>query len=372
MNEIRKTCLRTSNTAIKRLLRNFLFAVLVSALAALAGAPAQAANKVQVCHIPPGNPENVHTITVSENALPAHLAHGDLAGTCNANADVLCDDGNACTIDAMDEQTETCLADHPPVDCDDGLLCTSDSCDPTNGCQTAPIICNDGDNCTVDACNPTDGQCTGTPIECGPLGVCIAATGACDFPCDGITCDPIDQCHESGECVLPGDCVDGTPVADGTECDDGDANTSEDQCNSGVCMGDPAPPEPLPCPDSVQLTLIQEFISTKPEGEPDFSDCGTIESINLQRFSVSYNFCPDNDPCPLGGWSIDGQCHTGLFNGGPGCAFMAGHFEPAVDPMGQPIDIFFDISVPIPAAALDSCNAGIIELGRSLGLTCWP
>jgi hypothetical protein len=38
--------------------------------------------KVTICHIPPGNPDNAHTITVSENAVPAHLAHGDTLGEC--------------------------------------------------------------------------------------------------------------------------------------------------------------------------------------------------------------------------------------------------------------------------------------------------
>ena len=38
--------------------------------------------KVEICHIPPGNPDNFHTITISENAFAAHLAHGDLSGAC--------------------------------------------------------------------------------------------------------------------------------------------------------------------------------------------------------------------------------------------------------------------------------------------------
>ena len=33
--------------------------------------------KVLICHIPPGNPNNAHTIEVSANAVEAHLAHGD-------------------------------------------------------------------------------------------------------------------------------------------------------------------------------------------------------------------------------------------------------------------------------------------------------
>jgi|SRR5918998_435598 hypothetical protein len=38
--------------------------------------------KVTICHIPPGNPDNAHTIRVSENAVDAHLAHGDTLGKC--------------------------------------------------------------------------------------------------------------------------------------------------------------------------------------------------------------------------------------------------------------------------------------------------
>ena len=35
------------------------------------------AGKVDVCHIPPGNPENAHVINISNNAYDAHVAHGD-------------------------------------------------------------------------------------------------------------------------------------------------------------------------------------------------------------------------------------------------------------------------------------------------------
>ncbi|HLP51394.1 MAG TPA: T9SS type A sorting domain-containing protein [Chitinophagales bacterium] len=40
--------------------------------------------KVLICHIPPGNPANSHTLSVSANAIPAHLAHGDVLGACGA------------------------------------------------------------------------------------------------------------------------------------------------------------------------------------------------------------------------------------------------------------------------------------------------
>ncbi len=40
------------------------------------------AKKTTVCHIPPGNPANEHTICVGNAAVPAHLAHGDQLGSC--------------------------------------------------------------------------------------------------------------------------------------------------------------------------------------------------------------------------------------------------------------------------------------------------
>jgi hypothetical protein len=39
--------------------------------------------KITICHIPPGNPENAHTIEISESAWPAHRDnHGDYMGEC--------------------------------------------------------------------------------------------------------------------------------------------------------------------------------------------------------------------------------------------------------------------------------------------------
>ena len=61
-------------------------ALSMTLLAAVAASqPANAgADKVTVCHIPPGNPENAHTIVVGPTAVPAHLAHGDTLGECGS------------------------------------------------------------------------------------------------------------------------------------------------------------------------------------------------------------------------------------------------------------------------------------------------
>jgi len=39
--------------------------------------------KILVCHAPPGNPGNAHTISVGMSSWPAHQGHGDSQGACN-------------------------------------------------------------------------------------------------------------------------------------------------------------------------------------------------------------------------------------------------------------------------------------------------
>jgi len=41
--------------------------------------------KSLVCHIPPGNPDNAHTIWISNKAVARHIAHGDHVGRCTAD-----------------------------------------------------------------------------------------------------------------------------------------------------------------------------------------------------------------------------------------------------------------------------------------------
>ena len=43
--------------------------------------------KVEICHVPPGNPGNAHTICVNESAVADHLAHGCSLGSCDEQGD---------------------------------------------------------------------------------------------------------------------------------------------------------------------------------------------------------------------------------------------------------------------------------------------
>jgi prepilin-type N-terminal cleavage/methylation domain-containing protein len=43
----------------------------------------EANGKVQICHLPPGNPQNSQDMEVAPAAVPAHMAHGDWLGLCS-------------------------------------------------------------------------------------------------------------------------------------------------------------------------------------------------------------------------------------------------------------------------------------------------
>jgi len=193
----------------------------------LGSSAAWAGPKVEVCHVPPGNPANFHTITVSEKAFSAHLAHGDLAGACNQMCATLCDDGNACTIDDTgDCEQNGCPASPVAVSCDDGNVCTSDSCEPTQGCMNTPeqgLACDDEMTCTAgDTCND-QGACVGTQVpncctledasECSQnlcdQASCNTLTNECEN--DPVSCTPSDLCHVSVCDAGDGTCAE-TPV----------------------------------------------------------------------------------------------------------------------------------------------------------------
>ena len=85
--------------------------------------------RVEVCHIPPGNTGNAHAITIAESAVPAHLAHGDYLGACEGpDDDATDDDGD----DSGDQD------DGPTADIDnDGIGDAADLCAATPEGETA-------------------------------------------------------------------------------------------------------------------------------------------------------------------------------------------------------------------------------------------
>lgn len=56
--------------------------------------------QIQICHIPPKNPQGAATMSIPETDWPSHQAHGDVKGPCSASTVTGCLNGNQMTVSA--------------------------------------------------------------------------------------------------------------------------------------------------------------------------------------------------------------------------------------------------------------------------------
>jgi len=147
--------------------------VLAFASAALAGGA-----KVEVCHIPPDDPDNYHTIKVGVKAAQAHLGHGDLLKPCDTHAEIVCNDNDACTIDAFNKNGVCNNSEEVQCDNPENLCQVNHRCHPVDGCLYDEVICNASDPCiAASICDPNDGECVTTDATCAENEVCEPGIG---------------------------------------------------------------------------------------------------------------------------------------------------------------------------------------------------
>jgi len=215
------------------------FVAILSAPAAVFAGPNNPGEKpaeVSICHVPPGNPANAHTITVGSAAVESHLTHGDILGVCA----LLCRaDGAGC-------------GDH--AECCSGF-CSAGICETPCGLDGSE--CGDSDDCCSGLCG--DGICT-TPCS-GDGAACGANADCCSGTCENGTCAA--ACGEaSSACGVGNDCCSGicggttgTCVADctvgpelgGSECSR-DLDCCTGSCIYGLCfVGTPCALPGEPC-----------------------------------------------------------------------------------------------------------------------------
>ncbi|NUN16162.1 MAG: hypothetical protein HUU55_21255, partial [Myxococcales bacterium] len=184
---------------------------------------------------------NIKGVTATAQKLSGFAQNGLLVLQ-DAGCEEICDDNNACTDDACDVATSTCV--YTPKVCDDNDVCTGvETCDPSVGCVAGtPLSCDpDDDPCTSDGCDPLAGCNPPDPCDdgiactsdvCDPVVGCTYAEihSACD---DGLVCTA-DFCSALTGCwVQP----------DSGACDDGNP------CTANVCdetQGCQYPPESTP------------------------------------------------------------------------------------------------------------------------------
>jgi hypothetical protein len=161
----------------------------------------KAEKKVEICHIPPGNPDTFKTITVSKKAAPALLKKGSLPGPCSGHCAQLCEnDGNECAVATCSSTSGSC--EYHSGNCvDSAYACTDNICD-----STADEVCHGACKYDVNAYEcPSPGLPCDLNTGCYPSEVCSVR---------GQVCEP-----SHGGCVGPtsctftayGFCIDGGP-----------------------------------------------------------------------------------------------------------------------------------------------------------------
>ena len=271
-----------------------------------------------------------------------------VGGTCLGEF-ISCDDKNACTLDECDPALGCKTTDVDGGVCDDGDACTDNTECVTGecvgddlGCECQDDIdCKDlGDKCTGGyICDKSDAvfKCVldvssvvTCPVPSGLDGACVATecnpqTGTCSttIGLDGIQCNDGSACTEGDNCqagACKGTatlCDDGSectfdlcdpalgcvyPAVSGAKaCSDGNACTTLDTCQGGVCQGGPG----VECIDGNNCTEDTCQAATGCEYLPqenllcdDDDECTAVSKcVGLVCTSVTATVCDDDNPC---------------------------------------------------------------------------
>ena len=281
--------------------------------------------------VPAAGSATYTTRTIAEPGVTLNDADGDgipdEADGCPAVADASDADMDA---DGVGDPCDNCPTAANALQQDTDADGTGDACELKGGAPCADAFACGSNNCAAGVC--CDSACA------GPCSTCLAAEGAvADGTCtpisgpacdDGDACTTVDACNagvcegaspvvcDAGPCTAAacdpktGACA-SSLLADGTSCDDGDLCTAADLCTAGQCAGSPAVTCPAPgaCeqPGACDPGTGTCVYPSLPAGTPcdDGNDC-TTESGCLEGVCVILQKL-DGSPC-TGGTCYGGTC----------------------------------------------------------------
>ncbi len=271
-----------------------------------------------LCNDPPANE------CQSDSVLLSYLGNGSCqAGACVYQAqEVTCSqqcENGVC----LGDPCQDVVCDQPPGAC----YLSTGKCE-RGICHYGYLdgfACDDGDDCTTaDACQ--SGSCHGIPKTCAqpPDNVCVNADqmrsfaangvcieGVCSYgyqevncasgcqdglcqgdPCAGLSCkQPPNDCYLADGVCVEGVCHYG--YQNDTTCDDGNDCTTDDQCQSGACLGAPLVCNHPPASKCLDADRLQTYSRN---GFCQQGSCAYQFEEIVCDFGCSDGFCA-GDPC---------------------------------------------------------------------------
>lgn len=196
--------------------------------------------------------------------------------------------------------------------------CEPSFCDAAGACVVSPLNCDDGNPCTQDLCDPQRGCLVPGPPASGPCNDGNACTTG--DSCEAGVCVPGSPvvCDASGPCVtaacnpVNGVCEEGN-VADNTSCADNDGCNGVETCQAGVCTSGSdldceALLEPGPCQTAVCDPVGGCSLVDVADDTPCNTDtiCGGSCTTGVCEGGVAID-CASDDPC------LEGVCDDAAF-----------------------------------------------------------
>jgi len=180
--------------------------LLLGSMLVLLPVAARGGDKIAICHLPPGNPENSRTISVDAAALTAHLDHGDQIGECGASC---AENGVGCTSNDQCCSGNCADGECAPACTLDGGVCSSASeccgglCSDQGFCASQ---CTLGPELDEPPCEFSLPCCPGSGVCVG--GFCWADSVTCSLlnePCNDVAGEVccFDYVCREGVCVEP-------------------------------------------------------------------------------------------------------------------------------------------------------------------------
>jgi len=197
--------------------------------------------KVCICHRPPGNPDNAHTICIGAPAVRAHLRHGDTVGECP----VRCDGNDDCGANQYCKKTDDVCAEDATGICTNRPAACPAVIEPVCGCDGTTY-----DNaCAANAAGvnvASEGACAGGACggeaggTCAENQFCKTALGACEANAEGVCTAIPATCPTIAPSTHPVCGCDGQTYASACAADSAGVNVAsagECQDGGGACGG---------------------------------------------------------------------------------------------------------------------------------------